>query len=207
MVNEEDTRMSRLELLAPATLTGAQRALYDAITSGRRTSGPQHFAIVDEDGSLRGPFNAFLLSPAIGGPLQEVGAAIRYESLLTDRCRELAILLVAARWNSTFERESHEAVGAAVGLTADEMSAVARSALPELTDPSERACVALTLALLDGDIDDDVWAEHVPALGLPLVFELSALVGYYATLALQLRVFRIDPQTARTGSTEAERRA
>ena len=37
-----------------------------------------------------------------------------------------------------------------------------------------------------GDLDDDEYAEAVAALGLPMVFELLTLVGYYATLALQL---------------------
>ena len=31
------------------------------------------------------------------------------------------------------------------------------------------------------------------ALGADVVFELTVLVGYYATLALQLRVFRVEP--------------
>ena len=53
--------------------------------------------------------------------------------------------------------------------------------------PSGRA----TLALLDGDLSDDAWDAASTALGVDGVFELTALVGYYSTLALQLRVFRV----------------
>ncbi len=50
----------------------------------------------------------------------------------------------------------------------------------------------MTAALLDGDLDDDLWDEASTTLGAEVVFELTVLVGYYATLALQLRVFRVE---------------
>ena len=38
---------------------------------------------------------------------------------------------------------------------------------------------------------DSEYAVAAEMLGEPLLFELVCLVGYYATLALQLRVFRV----------------
>src|SRR6478609_9917454 len=116
----------RVHPFTPESLTGAQRDLYDAIAGGPRAQGPQHFALTRPDGSLRGPFNALLLAPALGGALQDVGAAIRYRGALSDRAREIAILLVAAHWDSAFEREAHEAVGAAAGLSDAELGALRR---------------------------------------------------------------------------------
>lgn len=50
----------------------------------------------------------------------------------------------------------------------------------------------LVLAVLrDEDVDDATYAETVPTIGNRMAFELTTLVGYYATLALQLRVFRV----------------
>ncbi|MEU6746679.1 hypothetical protein ABZ914_10690 [Spirillospora sp. NPDC046719] len=49
----------------------------------------------------------------------------------------------------------------------------------------------LTRALVTGDVDDATWAACVPPLDRETVFELTTLVGYYATLALQMRVFRV----------------
>ena len=143
----------RIRPHVPADLTDAQRALYDAITGGPRAAGPQHFALTADDGSLRGPFDALLLSPAVGTALQEVGAAIRYRSELDDRARELAILLVAARWDSAFERESHEAIARAIGFTDVELEALRREDAGAFAD--EEGIIARTVvALLDGDLDD-----------------------------------------------------
>jgi 4-carboxymuconolactone decarboxylase len=183
--------MTRQHRLLPAELTGDRRALYDAIVSGPRSRGPQVFPLTDEDGALRGPFNGFLLSPVLGDALQRLGAAVRYGSGLGDRVRELAVLVVAAHWDSAFERESHEAVGRAVGLSDAEVEAVREGRVPPLADPEEAAALTLTRALVAGDVDEETWAACVPPLTQETVFELSTLVGYYATLALQLRVFRV----------------
>jgi len=180
----------RIRPHVPADLTDAQRALYEAITGGPRAAGPQHFALTADDGSLRGPFDALLLSPAVGTALQEVGAAIRYRTDLSDRARELAILLVAARWDSAFERESHEAIARAIGFTDAELEAL-RKEDPAVFSGVEELIARTVIALLDGDLDDGEWDAAASVLGEAVVFELTSLVGYYSTLALQLRVFRV----------------
>jgi len=182
---------TRLAKLAPESLDADQRAVYDAIAGGRRAQGPQVFRLIDDDGRLEGPFNAFLLQPRLGGALQAVGSAVRYETSLSDRAREIAILVVSDAWESDFERYAHEAVGRQVGLTEDELTALREQRYDAL--PAEEHVVARTTALLvtPGDLDDAAYGEAVDALGLAGLFELLTLVGYYATLALQLRVFRV----------------
>ncbi|MEU1182460.1 carboxymuconolactone decarboxylase family protein [Streptomyces sp. NPDC005820] len=181
---------ARLAGLAPGELDAEQREVYRAITGGPRAAGPQAFALTDPDGQLRGPFNAMLLSPPVGHALQALGAAVRYGSALTDRARELAILAVAAHWNSAFEREAHEAVGRAVGLTGRELTALRTGTAPDLSDPGERAVLRAASALLSrGTLDDEEYAATVSAVGERALFDLTTLVGYYATLALHLRVF------------------
>ncbi|MEU2265626.1 carboxymuconolactone decarboxylase family protein [Streptomyces olindensis] len=174
----------------PDELDEPQAEVYRAITGGARATGPQAFALTDEAGRLRGPFNAMLLSPPVGMAVQAVGAAVRYESVLTDRVREMAVLAVAAHWNSTFEREAHEAVGRACGLTDSELSTLRAGGLPDLADPAERAALCATAALVEvGALNDQEYDDTVAEWGERGLFELTTLVGYYALLALQLRVF------------------
>lgn len=181
----------RIRPRRPDELEDDEKVLYDAITGGPRAQGVQHFPLTAPDGSLRGPFDALLLSPAVGTALQDVGAAIRYRTDLSDRAREIAILLVAARHDSAFERESHEAIARALDFTPDEIAALQRQDASGFTG-GEELVARTVVALLDGDIDDELWNEASRALSPRTVFELSALVGYYSTLALQLRVFRVD---------------
>ena len=203
------TAGSRIPRLEPSALDDDQRVLYDAIAGGRRAQGPQLFRLADSRGRLEGPFNAFLLQPRLGSALQALGSAVRYDTGLDDRCREIAILIVAAHWESEFEWYAHEAVGRSVGLGDAELAAVRDGRYTELTAARDgrravqdgrpaalaarEAVVARTVAALAarGDLSDAEYREAVDHIGTPGLFELLTLVGYYATLALQLRVFRV----------------
>ena len=117
-----------------------------------------------------------LLSPPVGDALQELGAAIRYRSGLSDRARELAILVVADHWDSEFERWAHEPIARSLGVGDGPLS------------PEEETVVRIARALVTRqDLDEQEYAE-LPA---SVLFELTTLVGYYSTLSLQLRVFRV----------------
>jgi 4-carboxymuconolactone decarboxylase len=185
------TSGARIPKLKPSSLDDEQRSLYDAIAGGRRAQGPQLFRLVDEQGRLEGPFNAFLLQPRLGSSLQALGSSVRYDTGLDDRCREIAILVVAAHWRSDFEWYAHEAVAHSVGLGDAELAAVRDGRHAELA--GREAAVARTAAALvtRSDLDGAEYREAVDHLGTEGLFELLTLVGYYATLALQLRVFRV----------------
>jgi 4-carboxymuconolactone decarboxylase len=184
-------RLSKLEL---SDLDDAQRALYQDLVGGPRGQGPQLFSMQDEDGGLEGPFNAMLLSPAVGSALQALGARVRYSSRLGDRARELAILTVGYAWDSGFEIYSHERIARATGLTDTELDAIRTGRLAILDDPAERTVASLARALVTrSDLTNEEYQAGLETLGEDGLFELTTLVGYYATLALQMRVFRVVP--------------
>ncbi|MFJ3670585.1 carboxymuconolactone decarboxylase family protein [Streptomyces sp. NPDC090106] len=183
--------MNRLSRLRPDELDDEQATLYAEITAGPRAGGP--FALTDAEGRLEGPFNAMLFSPDLGRSLQDLGAAVRYRTELTPRVREIAVLVVAQVRDSAFERQAHERAGAAAGLTEDELAALREGRDPRLGDAVEHAAWWFTRALAryNGTVDDVAYEAARSALGERALFELSTLVGYYATLALQLRLFKV----------------
>jgi 4-carboxymuconolactone decarboxylase len=182
----------RLPNPTPEQLDADQRALYDEIAGGPRSAGPQLFELVDRQGRLNGPFGIMLHSPAVGTALQAVGAAVRYRSVLPDRMRELAILTVAAHWDSDFERYSHVPLARHVGLSDAEVAGLVAGEEVAFEDPAECAVHRVVRALLHAsDLTDEEYAAGRDAIGEQGLVELTTLVGYYATLALQLRVFRV----------------
>jgi 4-carboxymuconolactone decarboxylase len=185
----------RLAALSSDTMTPEQVGLYREILSGPRGQGPRAVLLATGAGGLAGPFNAMLYAPDVGRALQELGAAIRFRTQLTSRVREMAILVVAQAWNSTYERSSHEPIGRDAGLTDPEIEALRAGADPCFTDDQERVAYQVVRSLTGpADLDDQQYDRAVATLGEQSLVELSTLVGYYATLALQLRIFRVDPQ-------------
>ena len=176
----------RLRPLRPEELDAEQREVFAALADppGRVKRNP--------DGSLQGPFDAMLRAPRSGAALQGVGAALRYRSVLSERVRELATLLVAAHHRSAYEWHAHAPLAAAAGLPDDLVTAIRMGRTVKPDDPAERVAVAAVRQLLGtGDLDDDCWTAAVAELGEAAAVELTTLVGYYSLLALQMRVMRV----------------
>ncbi len=184
-------RHGRLPWFAPGELAADARELYDRIAGGVRAQAPRALALTGEGGRLHGPFNAMLLSPEVGGAMQELGAAIRYRSALTPRAREIAILEVAVLRSSAFEWFAHERVGKQTGLTGAELAALHDGTPAPTLDATETLVRGLVRMLMrERDLDDDTFAVAVQTLGERVLMELIALVGYYDLLALSLQVWR-----------------
>jgi len=175
----------RLEWLRPDELTPDAKAVLDAIAGGPRASAAKVFQMADEEGRLEGPFNAMLTAPALGMPLQELGAAIRYRTSFTDRAREIAILAVAAHHVCDYEWYAHEALGAKCGLSPDELAALKAGQSAATFSPSEATIHATAYALITRRaLTDSESAVAVAALGFEAVTELTILIGYYECLQL-----------------------
>jgi salicylate hydroxylase len=182
---------SRLAALQPAQLDDSQRAIYDAVAGGDRARGVQHFPLVAADGSLNGPFGVLLHAPSVGMALQQLGADIRYRTGLTPRIREVAILQVAHAVDSRFEWWAHERVGRAAGLTAGDITQLSQGTFAS-EDPAESAAAAFCRSLLATSAPTDAEYESAAAvLSTAQLIELTALVGYYRTLAQLMEVFAI----------------
>ncbi len=183
----------RLPVLSSDEMTPEQVDLYREILGGPRGQGPRAVLLSSGAGGLAGPFNAMLYAPPVGHALQGLGVAIRFRTQLADRIREMAILIVAQVWDSAYERESHELIGRDAGLTETELGALRAGHDPGFAVKEEQVAYAVVRALTSpgADLDDEQYDTAVNVLGQQALVELTSLVGYYATLALQLRIFRV----------------
>ena len=186
----------RLRHLRPDELRRDQRDLYDTINQGPRRVAHQGLVspvgLVDDEGRMQGPFNAMLFHPAIGIALQDLGRALRFSGTLPARAREIAILIVAASEQSDFEWAAHAAIGGHLGLSTSELDGLARTDAIEFTDALEQAVARAARSLVaNGDLTDDEYDAAQRALGDEGLVELSALVGLYQLLAMQMRLFRV----------------
>ena len=141
--------MSRLQPLDPAALEPEQRALFEAITGGRRAKDREAGSLFYEDGSLIGPFNPWLHHPPIGQRAQRLGEVLRYQGTLAPRLREVAILTVAAEWRSQFEWWAHRRIALEVGLSEETIAAIKAGRSPEDGTEDEQLVYHFAAALLE----------------------------------------------------------
>lgn len=189
----------RLPRLYPPFADPRRQALHAAIVNGRRGRGPQAFHLAAPDGSLVGPFGLMLQAPHLGGPLQELGSAVRFATSFSDRAREVAILSVAAVTQSDYEQYAHERVGAMVGLSRSELDDIRTGSFAHAAgvDPGEAMTCLVARRLAEGrSLDDDDYAAAVGMLGEQQLLELVVLVGYYTMLAQLMSVFGVGAPDA-----------
>ena len=84
------SRMSRISLPSLDSMDGAQRRVHDKIVAGRR-------------GKIQGPLRAALHNAELADRWQALGELLRYNTGLTPRQSELAILVTGRACNSPFE--------------------------------------------------------------------------------------------------------
>jgi len=181
--------VSRLKAVPPETMGRAQRAVFDGITGGPRAKGdPAEF--LNEEGALRGPFNAMLYSPELGGLLQELGGKLRYESVIPGPLRELAILVVGRHFRANYEWFAHEKVGKKEGLSDAVIDDVMQGRVPSA--PAYAIVYRFVTDLQTKTrVDDTLYAEVKDLLGEKGVVELVFLAGYYATISHILNAFDV----------------
>lgn len=184
-------RTPRLDPLHPRRFTTPQRAMYDAITGGPRAGQP--FPTVDGEGRLLGPFDALLRAPDIGRVVQDLGAALRFSGSLSPRMRELAILTVAAHWDSDYEWYAHTAAARHADLLNDDEIAWVRSGeVPPTCSRTEAEGLAVVRALLQSrQVTAELHGRAQRALGEQQLVELLCVTGYYWLLAALLETFAI----------------
>jgi nitroreductase/alkylhydroperoxidase family enzyme len=181
----------RLTPLTPDSLDEAQRALYDAVLASPRGQGGARRLIQREDGTLTGPFDAWLRTPVLGQHLERVGMALRTHTVLPDAAREIAVLVVARAWSADFEWWVHGLIARGVGVPDAAIEAIGRGRRPALADSAQQAAHDVASELVERRrLDDATLARAREALGERALVEVVSLVGFYQLVSGILESFQ-----------------
>lgn len=188
----------RLRKFDAADLDPDQRAIYDVYAerhaNASASANSPLVQLMDKHGHLMGPTNAWLLNAVIGKGLQDLGVAVRVGPRLPARLQEIVILVVSQRLDSPFERFAHGRIARSVGLSDEEVDALLSGAPANFDDEFEQCAYDLTISMMDtGRLTDPEYARAIDVFGEQRLFDLTAIVGWYQMMALQLSVFQVMP--------------
>jgi 4-carboxymuconolactone decarboxylase len=182
---------SRLPQLTPEHLNDAQRALYDGLVGSFGPWADQSgFEVIAPDGSLLGPLNPPLFSPALGTALVGLFHADRANTSLSPRVHEVVILTVGAAWRSEYELEVHRAVGKRAGLSADVIDALVAGGQPDFHNDQEAVAHDFTRQLVGRHrVTADTYARAEQAFGHKGLVDMVILVGLYLATCSLINAF------------------
>jgi 4-carboxymuconolactone decarboxylase len=171
--------MPRIPLVSEASMTDAQRRVYEAMMHGPRRSPPV------------GPLAAALHRPDLAEAWSALGLVLRFNSSFAPRLREFVILLVGRFWDCQFEWFSHEAEARKGGLSAETIETL-RHGGATFAAADEQAIHDYAIELLrHHHASDTTYHPILAAYGAAGIVELTALIGYYAMVALTLNAHEI----------------
>lgn len=171
--------MPRMSFPSPDTMDAEQRRVHDKVVSGRR-------------GKIVGPLRAALHSPELADRWQALGEFLRYNTSLTPRQSELAILVTGRACQSPFEWYAHRAEGLKAGLEPEVIDDLLAQRLPAGL-PEDEALVVRVAQELNrfNSIADATYAQALERFGERRLVELTALVGYYTMVAMTLNAHEV----------------
>jgi 4-carboxymuconolactone decarboxylase len=160
-------------------LTEAQKAVSDAISSGPR-------------GGVRGPFGPLLRSPELTDRVQKLGEYLRFNSSLSPRLNEMAILINARTWESKYEWFAHKPLAVKGGLAESIADDLAQNKRPSNMKADEEVVYDMCMALHKTHfVDDALFKRAVSVLGERGVIDLVAVSGYYTLISMVLNVAEV----------------
>src|SRR5471030_1381316 len=141
----------RLPLIAPADLSAEQKPLYDDMRKGI-ASNFNAFKVEREDGALMGPWNPWLHEPAIGKAIWGLTLAMTQNAVLPDNVRQIAILVVGARYDAAYEIYAHIAVAEHEGMPAARLATLVADLKPNDLAADESVAYDVAYALSRGAV-------------------------------------------------------
>lgn len=132
-------------------------------------------------------------NPAMLRGFRDSNSTVWQESGLSSRERELAILASARASDSRYEWHQHVRHGLSVGLTPEEIRAVAREGYDEFSE-TEAALLAYAAAVSGGSVDDETFERFADRFDRETVVGTTMLVGTYAGLARALDAMGVEPE-------------
>jgi 4-carboxymuconolactone decarboxylase len=169
----------RYRTFARDELSPEQRDVFDAIGAPRA-------------GVVPAPFHVLLESPELASLTQALGAFCRYRTGFPPVLSELLVLITAAHWGAEFELAVHGREAAKAGIPQSVIAALRAKETPEFADPESKLLYEFAATFYETrDIPDALFERAVAQFGRRRIVELAGLLGYYSSIAILLRIFRV----------------
>jgi 4-carboxymuconolactone decarboxylase len=193
MTIQTDALGGRLPLTDPATLTAAQRALFDLMMNTMVPWANQvPFQSTTADGRLIGPFNPALLNPQTATKFLELQFAEQLNTSLDERMRQVIVLTVGAIWGADYELYAHAAVARQAGLSESAIKTLVSGGVPgDLTEREQLAQRVTRQLCVDHGLDDELYREAENTFGTLGLIDMTSLIGVYHGVCVTLTMFAV----------------
>jgi 4-carboxymuconolactone decarboxylase len=161
-------------------MTPEQREGYRAMIDGPR-------------GRLPGPYKVWVHNPKLLRAAAPLGEHFTpKQSSLSEREREIAVIVITNRWNSAYPAAAHEKRGKEVGLPAETVEAMVAGLPASFPDAREQAVYEVAMALAGGRlVSQGLYDRAIRVLGHESITDMIVLMGYYTAVSLTMNFYAV----------------
>jgi 4-carboxymuconolactone decarboxylase len=165
-------------------MTPEQRAGYRFLVDGPR-------------GRLPGPYKAWVHNPKLVHAAAPLGQHFTPgQSSLSEREREIAVVVITSRWHSAYPTAAHEKRGKEVGLPAAAVEAIIAGLPASFTDTREQTVYEAAMALAaNREVPQGLYDRAVKVLGHEGITDMIVLMGYYTAVSLTMNFYAVPAGT------------
>jgi len=151
------------------------------------------FLVDGPRGRLPGPYKVWVHNPKLVHAAAPLGQHFTPgQSSVSEREREIAVLVMTGRWHSAYPTAAHEKRGREVGLPAAAVEALVAGQPTSFTDPREQVVYEVATALAGGRlVSQGLHDRAVELLGHEGVTDVIVLMGYYTAVSLTMNFYAV----------------
>jgi 4-carboxymuconolactone decarboxylase len=161
-------------------MTPEQRAAYRHLVDGPR-------------GGLPGPYKIWVHNPKLVHAAAPLGQHFTPgQSSLSEREREIAVVVITSKWRSAYPAAAHEKRGKEVGLPAASVEAMMLGLPTAFSDAREQVVYEMAVALAgDQLVSQGLYDRAVKLIGHEGVTDVIVLMGYYTCVSLTMNFYAV----------------
>lgn len=154
-------------------------------------------SLIAARGALGGPNKIWVHNPKLAKVMGPVGAYFRTGYSLSEREREIAVILINSKWHSIYPTNAHERAGKAAGLPADKVEALLSSLPTSFDDEREQVVYEMATCLVNSRrVAQGLYDRAVEALGHEGISDVICLMGFYTSVSMTLAFYDVPAGAA-----------
>jgi 4-carboxymuconolactone decarboxylase len=167
----------------------------DRMTAEQREG--YRFLVDGPRGRLPGPYKVWVHNPKLVHAAAPLGQHFTPgQSSVSEREREIAVLVMTGRWHSAYPTAAHEKRGREVGLPAAAVEALVAGQPTSFADAREQVVYEMATALAGGRlVPQGLYDRAVGLLGHEGITDVIVLMGYYTAVSLTMNFYAVPAGT------------
>jgi 4-carboxymuconolactone decarboxylase len=162
---------------------------YDEMTPEQQDA---YHKMLEARGRLPGPNKIYIHNPKLANVMGPLGAYFRTGYSLSEREREIAVVIICAKFHSVYPTNAHERAAKNAGLSSEQVEAMLSGLPTSFSDTREQVVYEMAVCLSNARwVSRGLYDRAVAALGHEGITDVTTLMGFYSSVSMTLEFYDV----------------